>query len=356
MSKSRVYLCRISDKASVEELNRCLKKLYQASGFEEIFSDAQLTAVKTHFGEKGNKGYIDASHIKTIAECVEGSGSKAFVTDTNTLYVGNRANSYDHLKLAAEHGFSLEKLGVPVIIADGLRGQNRTPIPIEGDYFREVQLGPEIVHADAMVVMTHITGHLGSGFAGSIKNLAMGCATRGGKLAMHSGAKPSSDEKKCTACGTCAMWCPAEAIEVNDYAEFDHEKCIGCGECIAVCRYRAVVINWGGSNLQEKMAEYAAGVMKTKEKRACFINFINYVTPNCNCIGKAEEPGPPDVGIAASRDSVAVDIACYDLVNRAAGEDWFKKTWPNIDGTIQIRHAAKMGAGSMDYDLVEIQE
>jgi len=38
--------------------------------------------------------------------------------------MGRRANSVEHLRLADEHGFNIGNLGVPVLIADGLKGMN----------------------------------------------------------------------------------------------------------------------------------------------------------------------------------------------------------------------------------------
>ncbi len=355
MPKSRVYLVRTSDESGELEVARAVKKLFKAAGFEDIFKGAGLTAVKIHFGEKGNKGWIAPQYAKAAVECLEGAGASPFLADTNTLYAGQRSNSYDHLKLAASHGFSVENIGAPVIIADGLLGQNRSPVKVDGKHFKEVQLAPDIVHADAMLVLTHVTGHIVAGFGGSIKNIAMGCATRGGKLSMHTGARPELDRDKCTGCGTCAKWCPAGAIVIEDgFPVVADGLCIGCGECLTVCRQDAMTFSWGGPDIQEKMAEYALGVASTKKGRVGYINFITHVTKNCNCIGHAEEPSIADVGIAASIDPVAIDKASYDLANLSAGKDFFKDCFPNVDGMTQMRRGEKLGLGRMDYELVEL--
>jgi hypothetical protein len=354
MQRSKVYLFRTNEKTTDAEKIRGLEKLFYAAGFDKTFKNAGLAAIKTHFGEPGNKGWIPAQFIRAAAALVEKQGAQAFVTDANTLYVGKRSNAYDHLKTAAAHGFTMDSLGVPVIIGDGLRGQNRATIPIEGKYFREVHLAPEIVHADALLAMTHVTGHLGSGYAGAIKNISMGCASRGGKLAMHSDAKPQIIPDKCTACGTCAEYCPTDAITIADKAEADKTKCVGCGECYAVCRYRAVQFSWGGTHLQEKMVEYAMGMLKTKKGKVGYVNFITYVTKNCNCMNKPEEPAVPDVGIVASADLVAVDAASYDLVMKCAGKDFFADTWPALKSRTQLEYAEHLGLGTVEYELAEI--
>jgi hydrogenase-4 component H len=52
------------------------------------------------------------------------------------------------------------------------------------------------------------------------------------------------DEKECIGCGGCAEVCPADAIEVIDYADREppvraivrhHDECIFCGQCEAQC-------------------------------------------------------------------------------------------------------------------------
>jgi uncharacterized Fe-S center protein len=50
------------------------------------------------------------------------------------LYRGSRSNAVDHLKNAAMNGFSLVSCGAPVIIADGLRGNDfkELLLPVNG--------------------------------------------------------------------------------------------------------------------------------------------------------------------------------------------------------------------------------
>jgi uncharacterized Fe-S center protein len=306
MAKTSVYFFKVTHGMNDRGIADGIKALFKEAKFKRNVPKDALTAIKTHFGEKGNKGFIPPLHVRAVVECVEGCGAKAFVTETNTLYVGSRSNSYDHLMTAAGHGFTHESLGAPLIIADGLRGQNRASVEVRGEYVKEAHLAPDIVHADALIVLSHLTGHMLTGFACAIKNISMGCATRGGKLAMHADVKPSMDPDKCTGCGTCADWCPADAITIaGEHAVIDHETCIGCGECVAVCRTGAVKISWTGSHMQEKMAEYALAAASTKKNRLVCINFLTYITKNCNCIGDAEAPEIKDIGIMASTDPVA---------------------------------------------------
>lgn len=60
-----------------------------------------------------------------------------------------------------------------------------------------------------------------------------------------------------------------------------------------------------------------------------------------------------DVGIAGSLDPVALDRASIDLVNQVAGQDVFRQGY-NLDWSIQLAHGEKIGLGSQDYRLIEI--
>ena len=140
-------------------------------------------------------------------------------------------------------------------------------------------MGKEIVESDALLSVAHFKGHELTGFGGAIKNLGMGCAARRGKLEQHSDLCPKVKTKKCVGCGDCAEHCAQNAISlIEDKAKIDSRKCVGCGECIIICPNGAIDIQW---NLdvpvfQKKMAEYAFAVMKEKQGKALFINFLAF--------------------------------------------------------------------------------
>jgi len=56
------------------------------------------------------------------------NGGRPFLTDTGCLYFSGRANAREHLLVAAEHGFSPRTTLAPVLIADGLRESDVTPV------------------------------------------------------------------------------------------------------------------------------------------------------------------------------------------------------------------------------------
>lgn len=186
---------------------------------------------------------------------------------------------------------------------------------------------------------------------------------------MHSDVLPSVSPDKCKGCGLCSRWCPAGAIGVRDgVSVVDESKCIGCGECTVTCPVQAIGINWKTEPdiIQEKIAEYVEGALKNKNGKYGFISFITNVSPDCDCYGWTDAPLVRDIGILASRDPVALDQACVDLVNQAAllpenrlegkGDvrDKFRALYPDIDWNRQLAYAEEIGLGTRQYELVKI--
>ena len=149
----------------------------------------ERTALKVHFGEKGNTRYVPPTHIRPVISSLKGYTPNIFLTDANTLYRGMRYNAADHRKIAQAHGF--EDLETPIVIADGEHGDDERLISIPGRIFQEVKIARAIAEADAIVVISHFKGHIMFGFGGSIKNLGMGSGSRAGKMQMHSTIRPS---------------------------------------------------------------------------------------------------------------------------------------------------------------------
>lgn len=328
--------------------------LLRAAGLPSRISPGDLTAVKLHFGEKGNVSFVRPVYVRKVVEEIAAAGGKPFLTDTNTLYVGGRSNSVDHLRTAVENGFAFAVVGAPLIIADGIRGESFRHVPVEGTIYSRVAIGEEIVNCDAIVAVTHFKGHELSGFGGTIKNLGMGCAARSGKLAQHSTVSPRVSPPDCTGCGTCLLHCPSGAIGmVSGKALVSPGACVGCADCIVVCPEHAVKIDWNEASpaVQRKMAEHAAGALRGKEEKSLFLSFVMQISPYCDCYGNNDLPIAPDVGVLASCDPVALDQACADIVIRSAGRDPFRETHPQVDWTIQLSHAEAMGLGTREYRL-----
>jgi uncharacterized protein len=345
--------------------------LLKRAGLDEVIAEKDLVAVKLHFGEAGNTGFVQPVYVREVVARVKAAGGRPFLTDANTLYRGQRANAVDHITCALHNGFSYATVEAPVIIADGLDGRESVEVPISGGtHFESVKIGSAAVHADAMVVVTHVKGHEATGFGGALKNVGMGLGCRSAKQRMHADFSPDPDAAKCTACGRCVQWCPVDAITIGPdrVAVVDHAVCYGCGECVAACPYGAIAIEWKTTPeaIQEKIAEHVAGAVAGKDGKVIYLSFVTDVTPDCDCWHFSDAAMVPDIGVLASTDPIAIDQAAYDLVRDAAGlpgtraeghsagEDTFAAV-SGIDGTHAMAYGERMGLGTRDYELKRVE-
>ena len=353
-----------------ENLFAKLERLLAAAGLETVVERGDLTAIKIHFGEKGGHAYVRPTFVRRIVERVRDLGGHPFLTDSCTLYPGERKEAVSALRCAVENGFAFAVAGAPLIMCDGLRGHSARRVAVEGELLRSVDIGTAILEADALLTVSHFKCHELTGFGGALKNLAMGCSSREGKLEQHSSVAPEVAAAYCTGCAACLRSCVHDAIRFFEgKAHIDAERCAGCGRCITVCTEKAIKIQWNEAPtlVMKKMAEYARGALQGKERKALFVNFVTQVSPACDCYGHSDAPIVADQGILAGTDPVALDQACADLVNaapglpgtalatgEAPGEDKFRGVHPQIDWEVTLDHAEKMGLGRRQYELVRL--
>ena len=211
MKKANVYFIPLNRKPSDGEVCDCSAKLLeQILQSEQIALESEL-ALKVHFGESGNRTYIRPACYDGILELLNKQNISASFIETSVLYGGSRRNAECHKKLAKDHGFTK----LPVIIADGISGEDSLLIPIEGKHFRNCALGKGFEAYKQLLVLSHFKGHGLAGFGGAIKQLSMGFASKGGKMAMHLGIKPKLMNFLCVKCGLCAKRCQVDAIHIE---------------------------------------------------------------------------------------------------------------------------------------------
>jgi len=355
---SKVYFIKASVSDGEQIISEKAVKLFRTGKFAKCFSENDFTAVKIHIGEGNNTTYIKAPCIKGLVDELLALKTKPFLTDTNALYAGRRHNAIDHSILAAEHGFCSDVLGIPFIVSGGLFGTAETAVEVNCEINKEVFIADDIVRCQSILSVAHFTGHVATCAAATLKTLGMGCASQKGKMTQHAALTLSIGDD-CTRCGECFDHCPADAITLNDVkAHINQDKCISCAECLAVCRFNAVKYNWGEEDevLQKSMAEHALGVLKTKEGKAAFFNFLISVTKDCDCFSTADmRKIVKDIGIVASTDPVAVDKAALDLVETRGGKKLAQLIENDkLDPLYQMEHAERIGLGSIDYELIEV--
>lgn len=371
-------------------------------GIKDKIKSNDKVVIKTHFGALENVRYIRPSYIRFLCDYVKELGGRPVVAEscgwgipesvmgTHTEYSG-RSTEKEYLEVALQHGFTEQTMDAPIIMLDGPLGTDTERQKVAGKLFQEVQVAGRLREFDHLILATHFKGHAGSGFGGAIKNLGIGCVSKGGKVEAHTGKKFGFDFDKClNNCEECIKICPTGALsKETGKVKIDWTKCTYCYMCNSVCKNE--VIDIGESNTQEfitQMVDNAKGVVEYFGKD--HISYVNYaidITWQCDCTGGSDTPFVPDIGILSSNDPVALDQACIDLVHLSymnphsiLGDikslkmddklDWFSyvprfdpetgKYDFNLEGAVlknwdfQLQMAEEIGLGTRDYELEEV--
>jgi len=373
-------------------------------GFNNKVQKGDNVVIKTHFGALENVRYLRPSYIRFLCDHVKSLGAVPSVAEScgwgapeeftgiHTEFSG-RAAEEEYLETAKIHGFTEETMGAKLLMLDGRVGTDIIKQAVNGKRFNEVLVAGRLKEFDHMIMATHFKGHGGAGFGGAIKNLGIGCVSKGGKVQAHVGKKfefnfeaPISDYENCL------KICPTNALGESSEGKLirDEEKCRYCYMCKSVCKNN--VIDTGSSTQEEfitQMVDNAAGVIEYFGKEKIFyLNYVIDVTWQCDCTGGSDIPFVSDIGILSSLDPVAVDQSAVDLIHlskmnphsilgnignisKEKSHDWFSyiprfdsKTGNldlNPDGKksrhweIQLNVAEELGLGTRDYKLIEVK-
>jgi len=191
----KVYF-KAYDGNAPERLSAIAKELFEHMVKEENVKLEKSIPIKVHFGEKGNTTFVPAKSYDGLIESLKDRDIETSYIETNVLYRGSRTTKESHIALARDHGFTQ----IPVIIADGDIGEAVQEVRIDKKYFETVKLGEAFKDFNQILVTAHFKGHGMAGFGGAIKQLAMGFASRSGKMAQHSKQTPEVRPSKCVAC------------------------------------------------------------------------------------------------------------------------------------------------------------
>ena len=373
MSKSKVYFTDFRTKLG-EGLPTKLKKLIKEAGIADIDMDNKFVAIKMHFGELGNLGFLRPNYARAVSDVVKELGGHPYLTDCNTLYPGKRKNALEHLECAWENGFTQLTVGCPILIGDGLKGTDDVEVSVAGgEYVEKAKIGRAVMDADVFISLTHFKGHESTGFGGTIKNIGMGCGSRAGKKEQHCDGTPTIDEKLCRGCKRCQKECANNGLVFNPETKkmsVSPDTCVGCGRCIGACNFDAISFEnyTANENLNRRMAEYTKAVV---DGRPCFhISLVIDVSPNCDCHAENDAPILPNIGMFASFDPLALDQACVDAClsskplpnsqlsdNLAKADfhdhhDHFTNSTPESEWKTCLEHSEKIGLGSREYELI----
>ncbi len=258
-------------------------------------------AIKLHSGEPGNQNFLRPDFFKEIIDYVGGT-----VVETNTAYEGRRNTTEKHLKTIEEHGWN-KYFKFDLLDAEG--DDLELSIPL-GKVIKKNYVGKNIVNYDSMLILSHFKGHPMGGYGGALKQLSIGMASSYGKAYIHG------------------------AGEVSKIWTADHDKFL------------------------ESMADASLSVVNYFKGNIVYINVMKNMSVDCDCCAKAEDPCIKDIGVLISLDPVAIDKACIDLVygSNDYGKAHFIERVESRNGTHTIESAWKLGVGSKDYTLINIDE
>ena len=145
--KEKVFFIESPDGS--EDALRCekLKGLIQSKDLFGFIGKNELVAVKTHLGEGKKSGYVRPLFIKMMGDLIRAKEAEPFLTETSTLYKGNRSNGVRHSLHAHAQGFGIDSIGFPFIPSDGLFGDEELEVEIPGKIYKSVKLAAIIKKA-----------------------------------------------------------------------------------------------------------------------------------------------------------------------------------------------------------------
>ncbi len=295
--KSKVYFTK--------EINAdSLIRIYEALG---VSLDGKI-GIKLSTGEAGAQGYLKADLIAPLIKKLNGT-----IIECNTAYQGKRNTVTDHMQVAKEHGF-LDIAPVDLMDADG---EIKLPVH-KSKHLKYNLVGKNFAKYDSILNLAHGKGHRKGGFGGNLKNQSIGIASRHGKAYIHS-------------CGIV-------------------EDPVGCW-----------MVKHEQTDFVESMAEAATSVcdyLKENNKKIVYITVMNYLSIDCDCDAHQRPPVMQDMGIVASLDPVANDQAFIDFVWGSAdeGAQLLRERIDSMCGRHILKYAESLGAGSTDYELIDIDK
>lgn len=255
-------------------------------------------AVKIHSGEPGGNHYLKPDFIKPLVDLLKGT-----IVECNTAYEGRRDTTPKHLKVMEEHGFS-KIANVDIMDSDG---EIELKIP-NGKRIKSNYVGSHLKNYNSIMVLSHFKGHLMAGFGGALKNISIGIASSHGKAYIHG----AGDIKKIWSC--------------------EQDKFL------------------------ESMADASKSITDFMKGNIAFINVMKDLSIDCDCDSDPAKPEMSDIGIMSSLDPVALDKACVDMVyaSKDKGRASLIRRIEDRRGVLIIEASEKLGIGSPDYELVDL--
>ena len=302
-------------------------------------------AIKLHMGEEGNKYFLKPDIVKKIVKILKDYNLKPFLFDSPVVYNSPRNSVEGYLKVSKKNGFTEDSIGCPIIISNDFIKQEI----IVNEKKIIFQVCKTLADADGVLVLSHVKGHLCSGFGAGIKNLGMGALSKESKGMIHDGGEPVYNNG-CNLCRFCSQNCPTDNIRYDKGMPFfDNNWCCGCSNCVIVCPQNAIKPKIAVFN--ELLAAGAWAALKNF-KKSFFVNIMKDISKLCDCYSDSGPLVLQDIGYLISENLVSADKAAHDLIVKISGKDIFKEIH-YISPLIHIKSFARLSSNSLDYDMIK---
>ena len=300
LQKSDVYFTKNITSSKMVEM---LKKLN--------ISLKGKVGLKIHSGEPGGLYFLKPDFLQEIYDYTKGD-----FLECNTAYESVRSNTVTHKNLLQQNGWTDK--GRNIVIMDENPEDDFQLYIKKYEMIKENYVGGHLKEYDSCVVLSHFKGHQMGGFGGALKQLSIGFASQKGKTWIHT---------------------------AGQYTEWSHAMKDAANQ----------------ENFTAAMADAASSIVDyfRNKGQIAFITVMANISLSCDCAG-ASAPAPriKDIGILSSTDPVAIDRAALDLVkkNTDTGTNDLFSQIDRLKGENTVNVAAKLGIGSLEYNLINVDD
>ena len=292
MKKSKVYFTKEITEDSLIKMYEALNKDLKGN-----------IGIKISTGEKGNPNYLNPNLIKKLINKLNGT-----IIECNTAYTGKRNTTEEHIKTIKEHGFD------KIAKIDIMDREGEIALPVnKGFHLKENYVGKNIQNYDSILMLSHFKGHPMGGFGGALKNMSIGIASSSGKAWIHTAGKTKD---------VSLLW--QNTAPQNEFLE--------------------------------SMADSCQSVINHMNKNIVYINVINNLSVDCDCVANPEKVKMKDIGIASSLDPVSLDRACVDLIYNSKDPEkcHLMERIERPNGTYLLEACENLKIGSNNYELINL--
>lgn len=314
-----VALCKLDSFGSPVDAQQGKSPVYftkdiGVDGLRKLYSKVNegitgKVAIKLHSGEPHGPNLLPIELIKGLQPQIP----KSTIVECNVLYPSPRQNTSTHLDTLKTNGFDF----CPLDIMDA-DGEIVLPVPgmseflkesaaparfTLGQHLTEVAVGKNLLKYDSLFVYTHFKGHAMGGFGGSLKNIAIGCASgKVGKRQIHGEGWPK------------------------------------------------------GPLFLERMVEAGKAITSHFGPHIAYINVLKNISVDCDCDAHGAQPTCKDIGILASRDILAIDQASVDMVYAMPPEQRHDivERIESRSGLHQLEYMKTLRMGNHQYELITL--